>query len=1609
MKSRILLVDDDEDHLFVTKRLLERKEPTFELTTTVSAPEALQILEKEPFDAVVADYQMVGMDGLELLKAIRTSGNEVSFIIFTGRGREEVAIQALNLGADYYLRKGDDPVIQYKELMHILRTIIDHKRTKDEKKAAEQKYRDLLENINDVIFRVSENGIIDYVSPPVKSLIGYQPSEMIGKPFTHLIPPADISRAAKIMENVLSGKIRTYEYRLSTKSGDICWIRASLKPIIDGNRVVGLQGVATDITESKRAEEAIQASERWFRNIFEKAPISMSLYNSTGNIVDANQACLELRGASSLDDLEQFNLFDEPTMTNEIKQKILQKDFQFISYRAFYDFDEVQQRKLYLTEKADIAFMEITIASLVDDMMDSTIGYLVISQDITDQKVADQVLQESEELYRDVVQDQTELVCRFLPGGILTFVNDAFCRYFDKTRGELMGTSVFHNFSEENRDTMKELIGKLSSENPVVTAEIRVVASNREEDWQQWTSRVIVNQDGKIFEYQSVSRDITERKHMEMALQAEEEKYRTLVEQTSQGIAITCEGRIVFANSAATKITGYAVEELLALSPEGVGRIIHPEDQDFVLGYMRDRLAGLPAPEQYEFRMIRKDSAIRWVEVYVEVIEYQGKPAIQRLIIDITERKQMERALEEEEKKYRTLVEQSLQGIAIIQMDRVLFANPAFEEMTGYTFEKMASLTAEVIMHPDDRERALSLLQDRLAGKPVPPHHEYRLIRKDETIAWVETFATRIEFEGSPAAQIAFIDITDRKKAEAALQESETRFRDLANLLPQTLFETDLQGHFIYTNRHGVETFGYTLDEVTDGLMVPDVLILEDRERVGQNMAKLLRGEKRPGAEYTAVRRDGSIFPILIFASPIVQNGKPIGFRGVSIDISDLKKAEEALRKSEHEKALILKSTSDVVVYQDRRLKIIWANDAASQYIGKTPEEMVGKYCYEVWRQQTEPCTVCPVLDALETGEAQEKENTTPDGRSWIDRGYPVRDEDGEIIGAVEVATDITELKKAEEALRESEERFRRLAENAQDLIFRVQIKPFFRYDYMSPAIEQISGYRPEEYYADPQLGLKTIHPDDLRELEALREDPEKNIDGKPVILRWIHRNGEVRWTEDRSTQVVDEEGNIIALEGVTRNITDQKATEEALRESEEKYRNLIEQSVQGLVIIQDGRIVFANSVLERISGFTLEEIYNLSAEGFMELVHPDDRDELLRRLNERVQEIPATPGFETRIRDKEGNYRWISTIGTRIEFDGQPAIQAAFLDITERKLAENELRESEEKYRDLVENISDVVYATDETGIITYISPPIEAISGYEPSEIIGKPFVEHIHPDDRRQTIEQFQSDSSNQTMTSEYRFLTKTGVFRWVRCSAKTISVNNQFAGLQGVITDITEQKRTEILLQQQKAELSEFAHAMAHDLRSKIHNIQGYASLLEDKHEPGLAQKVIDLAQSMNDLLVRSVALAEAGQVIEKTDEMNFTTIIRSGGESIPAEIEFYYDVLPTVSCDPDKVTLIFQNLFENAVIHGKPTKIEVRKVATKTHLDILVSNNGQEIPAKIRPLIFNRGFSTKEGGSGLGLAIVKKIIEAHGWQIKLDETPEITFRIAIPNSDIPLMG
>ena len=267
-----------------------------------------------------------------------------------------------------------------------------------------------------------------------------------------------------------------------------------------------------------------------------------------------------------------------------------------------------------------------------------------------------------------------------------------------------------------------------------------------------------------------------------------------------------------------------------------------------------------------------------------------------------TERKRAEEALRESEEKYRTLVEQSLQGLVIAQdiPPRLVFANFAMAEILGYTVEELLSLSpeeTEILVHPEDQAVFFQRYQDRLAGKLTPPRYEVRAIRKDGALRWVEMFAGRIEYCGKPAVQAAFLDITERKRAEEALRESEERYKTLVKTSPDAVTVTDLQGHITDVSRRTIELHGCESAEELLGKSAFELIAPEDHERATINLQKTLKEGGVRNVEYTLLRKDGTRFAGELNAALITDaDGKPNAFIATVRDITERKRAEQLLR-----------------------------------------------------------------------------------------------------------------------------------------------------------------------------------------------------------------------------------------------------------------------------------------------------------------------------------------------------------------------------------------------------------------------------------------------------------------------------------------------------------------------------------------------------------------------------------------------------------------------------------------------------------------------------------------------------------------------------------------
>lgn len=852
-------------------------------------------------------------------------------------------------------------------------------------------------------------------------------------------------------------------------------------------------------------------------------------------------------------------------------------------------------------------------------------------------------------------------------------------------------------------------------------------------------------------------------KRTEAALLESEEKFRALADQSLMGILIMQSNKVVYTNKALADFMGYSLEEILAWSVSDFIEKAHPDDLGFALSQYQKKPSGdQDVPPRYNLRLITKGGATRWVTISSQEIQLMNGPAVGALIADNTEQRLAEQWLRESEEKFRVLADQSLVGIAILQENKVIYANKALTELLGYSEEDLLSWDGGEFVqaiHPEDREFVLSQNRKKLTGdSDTIPRYEIRVITKSGETKWAMLHSQAINLKSGPALSASIVDISEMKLIDRKLRESEERFRDLANLLPSCIFEADLSGNLTYANRFARELFGYTQEDFDRGVNVLQFFAPDDRERLVTNFQRKLSGEMlgEEGRHYHAVRKDGSSFPSYIYTSPITQDQKPIGLRGILIDN--------------------------------------------------------------------------------------------------------------------------TEQKEAENALRESEEKYRALVENIPIGLSRTTPGPNGEFLMANPALVDLLGF-------DSEDSLKQISVADIYATPSERIAFSDNLLAQGGVsraeLQYKKRDGTPIWGTITARVVHDVNEEILCFDCAIEDITEQKRADEALRESEERYRELIEKMLEGMVVEDTtGCLTFANPRAAEMLGCSQEE---LIGKHWSDLVPSDEKGRIHEEIARRPRGISST--YETILQRKDGQ----------------------------------------------------------------------------------GIPVIVNATP----------------------------------------LFSSEKTFRGVLAVFTDITDRKKAEEELRKQKEELSHFARAMSHDLRNSLHGIQGYAKLVEKKYDQSYPEKITNYVNKMNDLLHRSVELADAGLLVDKTDSIDLTRLVRNVADSIiPAGIDFTLDPLPTIVGDRVKVVQIFQNLFENAVRHGKPDRIQVTYNDSRDGFHIHIMNDGEPIPSDYRSdrSIFQLDFGAQKKGRGIGMTIISRLVEAHGWQIFLEPDNETTFRIFIPAND-----
>ena len=511
-----------------------------------------------------------------------------------------------------------------------------------------------------------------------------------------------------------------------------------------------------------------------------------------------------------------------------------------------------------------------------------------------------------------------------------------------------------------------------------------------------------------------------------------------------------------------------------------------------------------------------------------------------------THRNRAEEALRESEERYRLLFEQSPIGIGLSSRDgKVVSANRAMETIMGYPIEELKGINlADTYESPEDRKRLVEAVNQD--GGVV--NYPVRLKRKDGNFCEVLLTISPVSHLGDrDFFQTICIDITERKNMEDELRESERRSRELADLLPEIIFEIDTERNVKFANQVAFDLFGYSQEDLDKGLDALEMFIPEERERVRKNMQRRLSGEEFGSIEYTAQRKDGTTFPVIIHSNPIIYEDKPVGLRGVIIDLTERKQAEKVLEESEQRYRQLFEGISDGVMVYSPQGRFLDCNEATLKQLGYGYEELLCLGAADI---------VHPDFHLMM------KENRK---RVWAGETIVVQSayccKDGRVIPAevnarrieykggsaiLAVVRDITKRKRMQEALREQTVRNELILQTAMDGVWVTDMEG--NIVEVNPAASIISGYSQEEL-----VGMNIC---DLEAMETPQETTEH-------IKRFVKKGSDRFETKHRRKdgQILDVElrANLVEMDGKRfffsffHDITTRKQAEQAVKEREQE------------------------------------------------------------------------------------------------------------------------------------------------------------------------------------------------------------------------------------------------------------------------------------------------------------------------------------------------------------------------------------------------------------------------------------------------------------------------
>ena len=873
--------------------------------------------------------------------------------------------------------------------------------------------------------------------------------------------------------------------------------------------------------------------------------------------------------------------------------------------------------------------------------------------------------------------------------------------------------------------------------------------------------------------------------------------------------------------------------------------LIHPEDRTRVLRHVTGAFS-VKKKIDIECRVIRRsDGAVKRVWGTGEVVsDVNGTPVrMFGTIQDITERKESEEALRNERILLRTLVDNLPSAVYVKDKDcRARLINEETARHVGKPQEEIIGRT-DFELFPKEIADAFYSDDYRVLTEGVPVlDREEIFFDGQNRMHWQLTSKVPLKDEDGNIIGLVGIgtDITERKLEEEARQRERALLRTLIDNLPNAIFVKDTFLRKTVVNPVHVQnvsdhlrSIGLSLDVdmlgKTDFDVYPRELAeqyLEEDERIIKTGMPVLNREKFFYGE------NGE--PIWVIVSKIPfkdKEGKITGFVGITTDITYIKKVQTALEREQILLKTLINHLPNAIYAKDKELRNILVNPAQvarlEKYAGRLSEQtLLGRTDAE-----SLPGEVAEANSSWDRESVYEGKTVLNREVSQVDLGgqrvwelvskIPLKDSQGQIIGLVGVSTDITPLREADEKLAKSESKFRLLAENARDLVFRYAVVPTPHFEYVSPSSLDLVGYSPEEHYSDPELLMKIVHPDDRLSLEQILLE-RFNEDDNPRSIRWVRKDGETIWVEIQRRWVYDDNHELVAFEGIVRDISERKKSEEALRKSQETLSR-ITSSISDVIYSIDprtGEFAYLSPTFERKFGYSDEDIHTMG--GRWSFLHriiiqgnlPKD-DPVMTVLKESV--VHEVPVWENWWRCKDGTTLYIEDHSVPTYKEGKLiSVDGVLRDVTERKSAEDAKQSERILLRTLIDNFPHAVYVKDRQYRTVIANPASLKYTGL-PSEAdaLGKTDFD-VYPMD---VAEMFYADDQRvirdgQAVINREEFVIDSdGKKHWLLTSKIPLrDAQGQVIGLVGVGMDVTERKLIDEALRQSEAELRALFNSM-----------------------------------------------------------------------------------------------------------------------------------------------------------------------------------------------------